>query len=204
MWTQTYLNKKIEFDSPNPEDIATVDLVHHLGGINRWHGGLTTDISVLEHSIYVFAYVENKMKIKGMHNKLEGQKRILQALLHDAHEAYISDIPSPVKVFIKEKAGKDIIKILEENIDHAIGKRYGINLIDKYDIVKKADNIMLKSEFASFSNGKAIDNWINFKEKEEILHIKNSKRITRKEMEELFISKVNELSTIIKKAENNE
>ena len=44
----------------------------------------------------------------------------LQGLLHDAAEAYIPDIPTPIKQFLSDFKG------IEEGLDEAILSRFGI------------------------------------------------------------------------------
>ncbi|MCP4275727.1 MAG: DUF429 domain-containing protein [Gammaproteobacteria bacterium] len=67
------------------------------------------------------------------------EKYRLRALLHDAAEAYLGDIPSPVKMHLP-----DFIK-LEKIVHKAICKRFGIK-IKIPRLVKEADRLLLGCE----------------------------------------------------------
>ena len=75
------------------EHVNLDDIIHHLSLLNRWSGATKTPFSVLEHSLYcddlVIAYSRGNNKMR------------LLALLHDAHEMVLTDIPSPLKELFK-------------------------------------------------------------------------------------------------------
>ncbi len=72
-----------------PQDVRIIDIAHHLSLLCRYTGACPFHYSVGHHSIMVAA----KMGILYPGEK-EGQ---LAGLLHDAAEAYLNDIASPVK-----------------------------------------------------------------------------------------------------------
>ena len=65
----------------------------------------------------------------------------LAGLLHDTNEAYLPDIPRPVKELIPD------YKRVENLMEEAINNKYGVstNEEDKR-IIKRADNVMLATE----------------------------------------------------------
>jgi len=83
----------------------------------------------------------------------------LAALLHDASEAFISDIPKPVKELSQE------IKELEDNISRMIMEHFNISHID-YDLLHSWDLKMFATElrdlldFDGQISYQAIDNYI--------------------------------------------
>lgn len=93
LWTQTVTGRAVSLTEPRPEDIDLMtDVPHALGRICRYTGHVGADhYSVAQHCVIgaetIFA---------------ETGDRLLAAafLLHDAHEAYLGDIATPVKVAI--------------------------------------------------------------------------------------------------------
>lgn len=81
-----------ELDAPRIGDIA-----HHLAQINRFTGAASRPYSVAEHSLLC----EHIAASEGT-----GPMARLCALMHDAHEAYVSDMASPVKVAIRAPLGQ--------------------------------------------------------------------------------------------------
>lgn len=67
---------------PRPEDVCIYDIAHHLSNICRFTGAVRKLYSVAQHSVHVSQLC---------------QQHPLIALLHDASEAYLADVASPVK-----------------------------------------------------------------------------------------------------------
>lgn len=82
-WIQTYTGKKFYPLDPRPEDIDIADIAHALSLQCRYGGHCGTFYSVAEHSILVAQAVPRKDALWG--------------LLHDASEAYLVDVPRPIK-----------------------------------------------------------------------------------------------------------
>lgn len=125
-------NSGIEFDlaEPTPGMIDLPDIAHALSRIRRFNGHTGVNCSVALHSV-ILSYA-----VTAPHAR--------HALLHDAHEAYIGDISSPLKALLG-RAVKDI----ERRIDAAISERVGIDL-SPCSFVKNADLSHLKYEKETF------------------------------------------------------
>ncbi len=85
---ETVSGRKINVLNPDPKDIDIEDIAWHLSRLPRFCGATIPSIpySVAQHSIQVmreFPITDPLMQLHG--------------LLHDAAEAYIGDIPSPIK-----------------------------------------------------------------------------------------------------------
>jgi uncharacterized protein len=74
--------------SPDPEHIDLVDVAHALSNLSRFTGQGKRFYSVARHSVHVSREVESRG------GSLAAQR---WGLLHDASEAYLSDVPAPVK-----------------------------------------------------------------------------------------------------------
>lgn len=80
----THSGRTVDLLRVTPEDIDLADISWALAHINRFSGHASRPYSVAEHSINVARLLPEPIKIYG--------------LLHDAHEAYIGDISTPMKL----------------------------------------------------------------------------------------------------------
>lgn len=126
---ETYTGKMFNFLSVKQEDIDIEDIAHSLSLQCRYTGHCKQFLSVAEHSVAVADHLLKTEKDRTL---------ALAGLLHDAAEAYLSDLASPLKSHIQ---GYDL---LENNVNTAIGLKYNIDISDPR--VKKADITMLSQE----------------------------------------------------------
>lgn len=82
-WIQTYTGIAFDVLVPKPEQIAIEDIAHALSNLCRFAGHCRAFYSIAQHSVLVSRAVP--------------PEHALQALLHDAPEAYCVDIPRPLK-----------------------------------------------------------------------------------------------------------
>jgi hypothetical protein len=126
-WIQTASGRRFWPLNPKPEDVCIEDIAHALAMKCRFGGHSQRFYSVAEHSVHVALAVRPELR--------------LAALLHDAAEAYLADIPRPVKPLIAEWSS------IEAAVDTAIAAKFGIprlHLIDPE--IKKADTALLLTE----------------------------------------------------------
>ena len=119
-WIETVSGRQFHFLDPQPEEIDIGDIAHALSINNRFTGHTPFPYSVAEHSIYVSFMVGTDPLM------------CLTALLHDASEAYLVDIASPVKRELSQ------YRDLEDRIMSAISYKFG-TYYPLPDIVHKAD-----------------------------------------------------------------
>lgn len=112
-WIQTYSRKHFEFANPTAEMICIEDIAHALSQINRFTGHTRDPYSVAEHSILVAQMCESQYQ--------------LEALLHDAAEAYLGDVSSPLK-HIHEMDSYRLI--LEPRINAVIRAKFGLPAVE--------------------------------------------------------------------------
>lgn len=128
-WVGTNSGRRIDLYGTKPEEIDIEDIAGALSKNCRFTGQLSRWYSVAEHCIWVARLLPPHMRLIG--------------LLHDAAEAYIADVASPVK-----RALGDVYRNIEDNIALAIGIRFGLGdqLVHLPQPVKDADRIMLMTE----------------------------------------------------------
>ena len=89
-WILTAHGHEVDLAYTRPNLITLPDVAHALGQINRFNGHCRRPYSVAEHSLLVLDIIEHLFAPANVHCRLA-------ALLHDAHEAYVGDMSSPVK-----------------------------------------------------------------------------------------------------------
>lgn len=132
-WIRTFSGKYIDVFNPHKAMIDIVDIAHALSFTPRFRGHLGCFYSVAAHSIMCAL-------------EFTDSDKIIQALLHDASEAYIADIPSPIK-----KGLPDYQK-LEDNLMKAISDKFCFLYPLSYE-VKQADKKMLEYEWNKYVKG---------------------------------------------------
>ena len=127
---RTYLGNQVDAANPDPKQISIEDIAHALSHQCRFGGHTKKHYSVAQHCWMVSHAIDPKYALEG--------------LLHDAHEAYLVDLPSPIKRLMGERWTK-----LESNLDVAIYKALGLEFPSEsaqYHI-KTADKYLLEREF---------------------------------------------------------
>lgn len=131
-WLNTATGKRFDFNDPKPEDIDIVDIAVALSHQCRYAGHTRKHWSVARHSILVARAVE---LVTG------GGDPVRWALLHDAAEAYVTDIPWPLKA-----AGLvDALGAVEKRIMAVIAARFWLSPVEP-PLVKEVDLEMLDLE----------------------------------------------------------
>ena len=133
---RTFSGIEINIFEPKPEQINIEDIAHALSNQCRFSGHVARFYSVAEHSLHVAMKVEHK--------------HALAALLHDASEAYIVDLPTPIKIVMPEYIN------IEDRIMKVIAEKFGFEY-PLHHSVKRADKEMLEFEWDKLMVNK---NWI--------------------------------------------
>jgi hypothetical protein len=124
-YLQTFSGREFNILSPTPEQISIIDIAHALAHSCRYGGQCLRFYSVAEHSVHIFNLVKQENKLAG--------------LMHDASEAYLVDIPRPIKPFLKN------YKELEDRVMIAVSSKFKFEY-PMPDEVKFFDNAMLTDE----------------------------------------------------------
>lgn len=126
----TYTRKHFDPVNPDPELICIEDIAHALPMICRGNGHVSSFWSVGEHCILC----AKEAAERGYSSRL-----ILAALLHDASECYMSDVPRPLKQNMKK------YKEYEQHLLDVIYTKFlGFTLnIDEEKLIKDIDDALL-------------------------------------------------------------
>jgi hypothetical protein len=157
-FVETYSGVKFFPLDPKPRDIKIMDIASGLSKICRYNGQCKIFFSVAQHSLNCMDYAR----------RMGYSKRIqLLALLHDAAEAYVSDIASPIKPLIP------LFGQIENNILKTIHQAFGIVFpnASEWKVIKEIDTIMLATEAFQIMPMRSWDEWIYHVERDQGLTI---------------------------------
>jgi hypothetical protein len=124
-WMQTFSGGAVWPTDIQPDDLKIHDIAHALSKLCRYGGHCLRFYSVAEHSCLIADSAKPEHK--------------LTALLHDASEAFLVDVPRPLKPALLN------YKELEDKIMLAIAEKFGV----EYPLpreVKELDNRILADE----------------------------------------------------------
>lgn len=130
---QTYTGRKFWPMDPRADEVFIEDIAHSLAMQCRYAGHCHRFLSVAEHSV-----------LMARHLRWEGVDVALWALLHDASEAYLVDIPRPVKPYLSG------YKEAEAKVMAVVAERFGL-AAEMPALVHDADNRIIADELANMT-----------------------------------------------------
>lgn len=129
---ETYSGERVNITNPVPLDFKLIDIAQALSFTTRFGGHTQWFYSVAEHSIFC-SYLA---KWNGA-----SQEEQQIAFLHDAHEAYLGDIPTPLK-----KQFNGFLEVADK-LDFAIVHGLGLPFDElKYPDLERIDLLALSME----------------------------------------------------------
>jgi 5'-deoxynucleotidase YfbR-like HD superfamily hydrolase len=157
-WIQTVSGRTFRVDRPDARDVDIGDIAHSLALQNRFNGHTRCPYSVAQHSVLVSRIVEQRM---GLYPTPETPvNEPLLGLMHDAHEAYIGDLVSPVKKLLGDSWSG-----LERTCDVIIQLGFALKRNpNSLAVVKEADQIALATEVRDLIPGGRIVGGTNLPE----------------------------------------
>lgn len=111
-----------------------LEICRALGRINRWSGNTCRGYTVAEHSLRVAAIVPHDLR--------------LAALIHDAAEAFIGDVPAPIR-----RAGCGVFDNYDSKISAWLFNSCGILHQLSAAVVWSADQTLAATEFRDLIGG---------------------------------------------------
>jgi len=138
---ETFSGLYFDYDDPKPEQVSIVDIAHALSNIPRFGGHVTRWYSVAEHALLVHDLLGNAtqdLRLAGLH--------------HDSHEAYLGDVPTPLKHHLPAT-----YRMLTERADKAIAAKLNIP-VERFMApeIKRADALALRIEAAFLKKSRGV------------------------------------------------
>lgn len=125
---RTFSGIMMDVFNPTPEMICIEDIAHSLSNQCRSGGHIEPFYSVAQHSLVVAEFTNYLPELK------------LASLLHDASEAYLLDIPTPIKKRLPD------YQAVEAGLMKVIAEKYGFEF-PLHEMVKVADRDALAFEY---------------------------------------------------------
>lgn len=140
-WIQTATGRQLDYVNPEIDSISRIDIAMALDRMPRFHGNLNVDYTVADHCLNLAEIMPPEPFFK------------LQALLHDAAEAYTMDIPAPLKKLLGDKLMR-----IERTLECAIFKHFEVDypLCDK---IKEYDAALCRAEACYLGFHPPINDW---------------------------------------------
>lgn len=138
-------NGIFSYDNIEVDGDVIDDALHALKNINRF-GGHARPWTVAQHSVLCATLAMQK------YGYSEGSNIVKGCLIHDLHEAFYGDVPTPLKRHLKEKYNLDYNNIVAE-FDSKLFEYLEIDLTEEeHAILKSIDWEVFKMEMARFSS----------------------------------------------------
>jgi hypothetical protein len=136
-YLQTVSGRSVNPFDPDPDQLDAGDIARALANLCRFGGHSRVFYSVAQHAVIVSELVERRGG---------DPEDAFAALMHDATEAYLGDMPPPIK---HRSLLGEAFRAAEDNLERAIRDRFGI----KPDVpeIKRVDRALLATERRSFS-----------------------------------------------------
>ena len=135
-WIQTEKGRRFDLVATSPTQVDIEEIAAALAKICRFNGHSRYFYSVAQHSVIVADMLPPAARAYG--------------LFHDAHEAYVGDLTTPVKDALRqETGGVDAWRAMVARIDAAIFGALGLQWpmpADTARMVKHADLVALATE----------------------------------------------------------
>src|ERR671916_3098204 len=136
-YLQTVSGRWVNPFDPDPEQLDAGDIARALANQCRFGGHSRVFYSVAQHSVIVSRLVEERGG---------DAEDVFAALMHDATEAYLGDMPHPIKHRSPLGAA---FKAAEDDLERAIRDRFAIRAA--VSEIKRADRALLATERRALS-----------------------------------------------------
>ena len=176
-WISTVSGVQFHFLDPRAKEVVIEDIAHSLAWRCRFNGHTKVYYSIAQHSVLV---------AECLCEMFPNDRAIqLWGLLHDAAEAYLPDVPGPIKPYLR---GFDA---LEERILQVITAKYGL-IYPPIAAVKLADRQALIIEGLVLFGREIVETWEYKITPPESIQLVP---MTAEESKKAFLDKFNELTS---------
>lgn len=143
-WMQTHTGRQFWPVDPRADEIDILDIAHALSHLCRFAGHCRCLYVVGDHSVRV-------SRLAPAHDRMIA----LAGLLHDATEAYVVDVPRPLKRFLPGYAE------IEARVARCVERRFDLETgILDHPSIKHWDEVLLATEARDLMGGQSAGKWL--------------------------------------------
>lgn len=145
-WVETFSGKAFWPLDPREEEVDLIDIAHSLSMKTRFNGMCIKHYSVAEHAVRCAVYA-----LATTHDR----NFALALLHHDSSEAYLPDVPRPLKPYLTN------FKEIEDGISEVVFKKFGVKRLskDQQKRLKEIDTILLATEARDLMQPGVLERW---------------------------------------------
>lgn len=163
-WIQTYSGGKFDFLNPTPESVSVLDIAEALSKQCRYNGHCVPFYSVAEHSVrgaeWMFDERNWAVLDSGCHrggdcvrtyarseSGLSSQDLAFYFLVHDAVEAYVGDLPAPLKSLVPQFVAVEakVEAVIMGKFGLPVGKPAEVHEVDMRMAVTEKQQLLVSS-----------------------------------------------------------
>ena len=133
---RTVSGKYVNVFDTDPDTISIEDIAHALAHQPRFGGHLSEFYSVAQHSFLCYVNVNGDSAVK------------FSALMHDASEAYLLDMPKPIKINMPQYNDVEdkLMKVISNKFGFEYPKPKEVEDIDRWMLEREWTVLMLKNQ----------------------------------------------------------
>lgn len=161
-WIDTNSGAIINFLNIEHRSIQIEDIAQGLSNTCRFAGQIQKFYSVAEHSVLVYKYCKDKLKDLP-HGAFLGV--LMSALMHDAPEAYIGDMTTPLKILCPG------FKVIEADLEKVLRETFGLDVLFSHAMIKEADKALFEIERFKFRGDEGYETKFKLPEDVEIRNL---------------------------------
>lgn len=131
---RTFSGLHVDVFNPDPETIVIEDIAHALGNLCRFGGHSRVFYSVAQHSIVC--------------SRMGNRSNALAKLMHDASEAYLVDLPTPIKKNLADykKIEDNLMKVIAQKFNFQYPFDDEVHKIDKETLNNEWERLMISRD----------------------------------------------------------
>lgn len=137
----TYTGQVFRPLEPDVADVDLLDIAQALSLKCRWTGQCARLYTIAKHSLRVANVAVALAKLQGIKDRAHLQSIHDHGIMHDAHEAYLADLASPIKSLVPGW------REIEDKIQNTILDYMGLDHSHGAPFVKQADSMLLWIEY---------------------------------------------------------
>lgn len=188
-WLQTHYGRAVDLEKPTVDQIEIDDIAFALSRICRFTGHVD-GYTVAQHSVLVMQCFAEAPKKASAKVKARFRDVRFLALLHDAHEAYVGDVSSPLGSLLPD------FKVVSRRLEAVVHERFSITKnLQLHKLVRNADLSLLATERRDLMNDYQARPWFDLPSpREERIYVWTAEQARRSFLQQYCLLRSNDIN----------